>query len=43
MMKNGKHALVINGLIASSYRLKSGELEMQSGNSAKFKNDAKKW
>lgn len=34
-------ALVINGLIASSYRLKEWRIGNASGNSAKFKNDAK--
>ena len=36
-----ENALVINTLIASSYRLKEWRIGNASGNSSKFKNDAK--
>ena len=39
--KKWENALIINSLIASSYRLKEWRIGNASGNSSKFKNDAK--
>ena len=39
--EKAENALIINALIASSYRLKEWRIGNASGNSGKFKNDAK--